>query len=114
MATILNTSELAISLFDAAADRAKANDLAFGSGAEQWIREKCQEAALSINMSAESDPQSALTAAQTAESAFQKLVDAMASARLRIEGYADAHPDEIGEETLSSALKELCPLWPIC
>jgi len=49
-----------------------------------------------------------------AEAAFEKLIDEMVLAASEIDGYREAHPGTIGEETLRKALSILCPLFPIC
>jgi hypothetical protein len=105
---------IAARLFAAAEARASLNGVRFGEGVDHQLRYFSEQAADRIlrRAAGEEAQREALIAEGVA--AFQAVVDRMVEARKGIAGYEQRNPDMIGEETLSWALRNLCPLWPIC
>jgi hypothetical protein len=98
--------QLEARLVAAAEQRAKFHGKTLGDGAEQFIRDRAEVAAEAIQRND--------AAVDDVRPAFEKLIDEMVKAVNEIPGYADAHPNVIGEQTLSWALSRLCPLFPFC
>lgn len=106
------TAELiAARLYEAAEGRAKMRGYRFGDGSESDMKSLAGRAAQTLNESSEAPSNAVLRAAEVA---FERLVDGMIEASEQISGYRKAHPGVIGERTLARAMKQLCPLWPIC
>lgn len=45
---------------------------------------------------------------------YRMLIDAMIQASEEIPNYKKRNPRIIGEQTLSKAMRKICPLWPFC
>lgn len=110
----MDVDEIARRLLDAAMQRAKANGVRLGFGADQFFALRAPEAARAIIERARNTGAPIEPLVRTAQLAFERLVDEMLAARKDIPGYIDRHPGVIGEDTLASAMRRLCPLWPIC
>ena len=98
--------QLASRLFATAEQRARFHGRTLGDGAEQFIRDHAEIGAAAILQNN--------AAIDEVSQAFERLIDEMVKAVDEIPGYADAHPNVIGEQTLSLALSRLCPLFPFC
>lgn len=101
-------------LFNIAVQRARAHGVQFGDGADADIQRFSTKAADEILRSSDTTISSMEDLIRKCESNFQILVDKMVQAGERIPGYQASRPNIIGEKTLDLALKDLCPLWPIC
>jgi hypothetical protein len=105
---------IAARLYAAAETRASANGVRFGEGANHQLRYFSEQAADRILRRAAGEEAQRESFIAEGVAAFEAVVDRMVVARKGIAGYEQRNPGVIGEETLSRALRDLCPLWPIC
>ena len=84
-------------------------DASFGTGAGSYVESRISYAATEIAGRTEDSQREDIAVAQEA---FKRLIDEMTRARAQIQGYS--LDNTIGEKTLAIALRNLCPLWPIC
>jgi len=109
----MNRDDLAKALFATAERRAEKHGMHLGQGADIDIRGFAESGADRI-MAQGPDITAQNPAVLNAHAAFEKLIDEMVRAATEIDGYREAYPATIGEQTLARALSKLCPLFPIC
>lgn len=93
--------------------RAARRGFRFGKGAEQDLRQMVEDTVDRI-LTGDRRGMTKTQMITAAEKALGRMVSEMIKARGLIIGYADAHPDTIGEQTMGWARSKLCPLFPIC
>jgi len=87
----------------------------FGPGANADIDLMLQRGARKVHSETRGrSDEDAEATLRKAEASIRRLVNRMIREADRIPGYAARNRRTVGEQTLSFALKDLCPLWPIC
>lgn len=110
----MDGQQIAKRLFDAAVERARNQKVRLGNGADNDIRALSRKAASEIIRHSEATNSSIEAMVRSSERIFENLIDEMLFSRSKIPGYQNSYPGVIGEQTLALALRELCPMWPIC
>ena len=82
-----------------------------GAGAESQFNHAIRGAAREIQSLNESFKR---TRTEQAVTNFKIVIDTMIIESRRSPGYSDRSFRKIGEQTLSGALSQLCPIWPFC
>jgi hypothetical protein len=102
--------DIAATLWRSAEEVARDAGVTFGHDAEAYIRAHAERGAERLAAERSGSP---AAVAETIQ-AFRTLVRTMLEGANTIAGYKARRPTEIGEETLSFALRRLCPLFPFC
>ena len=110
----MDATEISKRLFDTAVKRARSREVRLGEGADSYIHVLSGKAADEIIRYSNATNSSVEPLVRSCELIFETLIDEMLLARKNIPGYQTLQPNIIGEQTLAAALKELCPMWPIC
>lgn len=110
----MDSTEISKRLFDTAVKRARSREVRLGQGADSDIQALSRKAADEIIRYSTATNSSVEALVRSCERMFEILIDEMLLARKNIPGYQTSQPNIIGEETLAAALKELCPMWPVC
>lgn len=103
--------EIAQRLFETAQSRANSRGFAFKRSASSLVKGLAQYASANVRGRSLETNRSVELSIKDAEVSFKRLIDAMIKSAGEIPGY-DA--GRLGEQTYESALKRICPLWPIC
>jgi hypothetical protein len=107
----MNQADLEKKFFTGAVDYAKAHGRQFGAGAENEMREAAKRGAQDVFAKPAAERDKLI---QQGDEAFRRLIDAMVSSANANKEQFELRGDQLGENTLNSALGKLCPLWPFC